>query len=289
MTEALYTHSTYHNVYDSRQEMQTLWSRMGTAWRQDPGNVPEMQIPLLEQRTTEVKEVMPAPKDPVKNAEWRKKLSEAGRGHVVSEETRSKISEAKKGIPKSKEHREKLAAALRGRPLPEGTKIKISEAMKGRTRSPEHCKHISEAKMGEKHPMFGKHLSPEHRRKVGDAHRGEKCRWWQGGISFEPYCQKFNNEFKERVRAFFGYRCVECGTPQNGKKLDVHHVNFNKKTCCDDSVPLFVPLCHHCHTVTTRGDRQFWEQHFTEMIDQYYGGKCYFTKEEMKQYRQAKV
>jgi hypothetical protein len=26
---------------------------------------------------------------------------------------------------------------------------------------------------------------------------------WQGGISFEPYCILFNNEFKERVREFW--------------------------------------------------------------------------------------
>src|SRR5208337_386546 len=29
---------------------------------------------------------------------------------------------------------------------------------------------------------------------------GEKSPGWKGGISFEPYCIKFNKEFKERVR-----------------------------------------------------------------------------------------
>ena len=32
---------------------------------------------------------------------------------------------------------------------------------------------------------------------------------WIGGISFDRYCIKFNNNFKERVRSFFNYTCVE--------------------------------------------------------------------------------
>lgn len=102
---------------------------------------------------------------------------------------------------------------------------------------------------------------------------------WKGGISYEPYCPKFNNRFKERVRLFFGNTCIECGTKQNGTKLSVHHVNFNKKSCCDSSVPLFVPLCHNCH-VKTNSNRDFWEQHFTEIINDYYKGKCYLTEQE---------
>jgi len=104
----------------------------------------------------------------------------------------------------------------------------------------------------------------------------------------QQYCEKFNKNFKERVRAYFGWICPECGTPQNGKSLSVHHVNYNKKSCCDPSVQrLFIPLCpevkgrQSCHAVTTSGDRKSWEKHFTEMLMGYYQGKCYFTPEEM--------
>lgn len=110
--------------------------------------------------------------------------------------------------------------------------------------------------------------------------RGSNSHMWKGGISYEPYCEKFNNDLKERVRAFFSYRCLECGSDGNGIRLAVHHVNFNKGTCCDNDRKLFVPLCSKCHGKTNR-NREYWTQHFTEIIDTLYAGKCYFTKEEM--------
>lgn len=119
--------------------------------------------------------------------------------------------------------------------------------------------------------------SPEYRNRMS----GENNPGWNGGSSFEPYCPKFNEEFKNRVRAFFNYQCAECGSPQNGKKLAVHHVNFNKQTCCDGSIPMFIPLCQACHAKTSpTKKREYWNKHFTEIIENYYSGKCYFTKEE---------
>jgi hypothetical protein len=214
---------------------------------------------------------MTLPKDPVKAAEYKRKISEKmkvlmrGCGNprynaVPTEETRRKISEGnkgkRKGIPFTEEHRKKISAAL-----------------SGRIRSEDHSKHISES-------LKGKRLSDETRAKMCIVNKGERNPNWNGGSSFEPYCVKFNKEFKERVRAFFGYRCAECGSPQSGIALPVHHVNFNKNTCCDNSYPLFVPLCPSCHSKTNH-NRIFWEYWFTEMISRLYGGKCYFTKEEM--------
>lgn len=45
---------------------------------------------------------------------------------------------------------------------------------KGKKHSDESKKKISEAKKGEKHPLFGKHLSEETKRKMSEAQRGEK-------------------------------------------------------------------------------------------------------------------
>ena len=46
---------------------------------------------------------------------------------------------------------------------------------------------------------------------AGKIKTGEKNSNWNGGTSFEPYCTKFTPEFKERVRAFWGYKCANCG------------------------------------------------------------------------------
>ena len=116
---------------------------------------------------------------------------------------------------------------------------------------------------------------------------------WYGNATYydnPQYCEKFNAEFKERVRAFRGYICLGCGKPQdviNDKKLSIHHVHYDKKMCCNGSPHDVVPLCTSCHT-KTNCDRDYWEDHFTEMI---YAndptGKCFFTKEEMKEYKKS--
>jgi len=112
---------------------------------------------------------------------------------------------------------------------------------------------------------------------------------WYGNINYHDdrpqYCEKFNARFKERVRAFRGYVCFECGTPQNGKKLHTHHVHYDKKMCCNGSPQDIVPLCHSCH-VTSNHNRDYWEDHFTELIYlQDPEGKCFFTEQEMKVYK----
>ena len=200
------------------------------------------------------------------SAETRRKISEEGKGRKHSEETRKKMSVANKmRAPPSAETRRKISEAWKLRaPTSEETRRKLSEARIGKPRSEETIR-----KMRENMP------------------KGEKSVHWMGGVSFFPYCQKFNNEFKERVRAFFNHQCVECGTPQKEKKLGVHHVNFDKQSCCNDTFPLFVPLCPSCHTKTNH-NREYWEQYFTDMINKYYGGKCYYTKEEMPAIKRVK-
>lgn len=91
---------------------------------------------------------------------------------------------------------------------------------------------------------------------------GENNHMWNGGSSFEPYCPKFNEAFKESIREAFGRVCFLCPTTEveNGRKLSVHHVNYNKDCLCDDSVCEFVPLCIQCHA-KTNGDRDYWEAH----------------------------
>lgn len=98
---------------------------------------------------------------------------------------------------------------------------------------------------------------------------GENHPNWHGGSSFEPYCQKFNPEFRERVRAFFDYRCVICGKSQeeNGRKLMVHHVDYLKKACCDTS-----------HHAKTNFNRPYWQATLRRIIIDKYGGQCYLPK-----------
>lgn len=96
---------------------------------------------------------------------------------------------------------------------------------------------------------------------------GENAHNWMGGTSFEPYCPKFNEIFKESIREKFGRVCFLCPTTEeeNGRKLCVHHVNYNKDCLCDDSDCEFVPLCNKCHTKTNH-NREHWESLIMEKL-----------------------
>lgn len=106
----------------------------------------------------------------------------------------------------------------------------------------------------------------------------DKSSNWQGGISFEPYCPKFNEAFKESIREKFGRTCFLCPTTEQSQmedmssqgnrafRLAVHHVNYNKDCLCDDTVCEFVPLCLKCHGKINY-DREYWEEIIMEKLE----------------------
>jgi uncharacterized protein YifN (PemK superfamily) len=155
---------------------------------------------------------------------------------------------------------------------------------KGKITSEETKRKLSEMRKGKKNPMYGivspfkgKHHTDESKHKLSEGSKGNKNRGdqkgdknsqWRGGISFEPYCVKFNEEFKEYIRSKFGHKCFLCPTTQaeNGKKLSVHHVNYNKDCGCDgDKTCNFVPLCKSCHTGTNT-NREYWQKRITDKL-----------------------
>jgi len=170
---------------------------------------------------------MPAPKDPVKNTEWRRKIGEWNKGKKISEEQKIKLSKIHKGRIMSEEWRKKLSESHRGKkhPMSEETRRKIRESNTGKHPSEETRRKLSKAQRG-------RITSEETRKKLSEAIKGEKHYNWKGGISFEPYCVKFDEPFRERCRNFFARMCVECGKTEeeNKAKLGVHHVNFDKMT-----------------------------------------------------------
>ena len=277
--------------------------------------------------------------------EHRKKISDSNKGKIFSEEHRKNISLANKGRKLTEEWKRKIGAASLGRViseegrrknseshkgeknvnfgkrLPESTRQKMSESRKGHITTDETREklRISNAKpkiikiCKECGVQFSIHPCRENtaifcsmkclyqwssKNLVGSAHHS-----WTGGPT--TYCEKWTMEFRERIRAFFSYQCVECGTPQNGTKLHCHHVYYNKKACClisDNGNYLsnlgitilpatfeiagdpnkFVALCTSCHKKAGGSfkTRSIWARHFEEIINIYYLGRSYLMQEE---------
>lgn len=202
--------------------------------------------------------------------ETRLKMSASKKDIIISQETRIKI---KQGVKKAYSEGRHGGGFKKGHPPTKGTTGK---------QHTEEWKANQSERMKQNNPMKNPVvcLKVSKTRKERSISSKERNSNWQGGISFEPYCEKFNEDFKKRVRLFFGDRCVECGCIPSEYRLHVHHVNFDKKSCCNDTTPLFVPLCRECHN-KTQHKRIFYQYSFTEMINYQYGGKCYLTKEEM--------
>jgi len=198
--------------------------------------------------------------------EVRKKMSESAKKRIIPDDQRKRMVQSRIGLKRTEETKLKMRVAQKNRPpISEETRLKMKVSSSERWKTP---------------------ISITTLVRMSEAKKGDKTHLWKGGISFEKYCQKFNNGFKERVRLFFGHRCVECGVEQKDvlKKLSIHHVHYDKKMCCNGSPRDVVPLCASCHAKTNTS-RDYWEHRFTELLYKNHpDGKCFYTVEEMSKF-----
>ena len=93
---------------------------------------------------------------------------------------------------------------------------------------------------------------------------------WNGGSSFGQYAIEFNDKCKESSRIRYGRICQYpgCGKTEedNGRKLDVHHIDYNKQNCSEDNL---IPLCKK-HHMKTSGKREYHIKLFKEIVKKYF-------------------
>ncbi len=97
---------------------------------------------------------------------------------------------------------------------------------------------------------------------------GEKHYFWQGGKSFEEYGVKFNNKLKEFIRTRDKYSCRECGISQKklSRKLDVHHIDYDKK---HNETNNLISLCNVCHSKTNFNRKDWTNYHSAKVLVEY--------------------
>lgn len=196
-----------------------------------------------------------------------------GRGIPRSESTKQKISIGNKGKKASKETISKLQISHTGKVRSLESRLKQAESIRGPKNhffGKHHTKESNEKNRlshigiqdGVDNPFYGKHHTMESKRNNAEKHTGEKSYGWRGGISFKPYCHKFNKRLKEAVRDRDNRTCQLCGTKENGRGLDVHHIHYDKENCQPD----LIALCNKCH-MKINGNRDYYENIFMNNLN----------------------
>jgi len=213
--------------------------------------------------------------------ETKRKIREGNEGKPRSAETKKKLSEIRR------EYYKIHSSHRKGKYHSEEAKRKMSEFWEKYYRT--HSNHFkdkhhtkeSKRKMGESikkyyrihpHPFEGKHHTEETKRKlsktnrkykhteeakrkISESEKGEKHYNWQGGISFEPYGPKFNDELKQFILRRDNYICQETGEIED---LVIHHIDYDKKN--NESINL-ITLTRSMNA-KVNFNRDYWQIHF---------------------------
>ena len=171
----------------------------------------------------------------------------------------------------SVEARRKIGLALKGKKLSKKRILIIKKShphLSGKN-------HPMYGKKGRLCPNFGKCHSIETRKKISEFNKKrfgnnpKKHPNWRGGISRKPYAFGFTEELKEMIRDYYKRKCIICLIPENGKKLMVHHIDYNKMNINPKNL---VPLCNSCHSITNY-NREYWQNYFQDVVDSLVGRK----------------
>ena len=85
------------------------------------------------------------------------------------------------------------------------------------------------------------------------------------GECYKPYPLGWTTTFKEQIRFRDNYKCQNCGCHEveNCRKLDVHHIDYNKENLNSDNL---IALCQRCHGKTNGKDRDYWIKYYQDKI-----------------------
>lgn len=116
---------------------------------------------------------------------------------------------------------------------------------------------------------FKKGMIPHNKGKPGIS--GPEHPRWRGGVSYLPYCYKFNEKLKEAVRNRDNRTCQFCNIKENGKKHPVHHIHYDKQNCHPD----LITLCISCNS-KVNSNRNYYENLFMNKLND--KGLLFWTK-----------
>lgn len=249
-TEASREYWSDEESREKKSEQQEGW------WEENPDKREDMSERLLGN------EYGSGNKDKPKSEEHRRKIGDAHRGRKLSPEHIEKMRQSKLGSEK-----EILVCVACSDSLPRDEIISNDGFCNNCITHTKLC----DCGCGEeifryrKNGKLRSYISQSHRSMhlwQDDEHRdamvafhtgrlaGDKNPNWKGGASFEPYDKNFTPEFKDKIRVRQNRICADidetCIHPE-GIKLDVHHIDGNKKNTVPENC---IALCRSHHSRT---------------------------------------
>jgi len=191
-------------------------------------------------------------------------ISKSLRGHILSKETKKKISESHKGLPvwnKGKHHSNE-------------TRKKISNNRKGIYHSSETKKKMSKSRKGLNTWSKGRHFSIETKKKMSISHLGIKNYNYKGNITPLYRLIRSLSQYKQWRSDVFqrdNWTCQTCGKRcSKGKAiyLEAHHIKEFMQIIKDNNITSVIEaqlckelwnidngitLCVECHGLTKKG------------------------------------
>ena len=83
---------------------------------------------------------------------------------------------------------------------------------------------------------------------------------WNGGIAYQGYSLSFTRKLKSQIRERDNHICQLCGctTKENGKLLEVHHIDYDKNNSKEENL---ISLCKVCHGRMhgQKANRRYWK------------------------------
>jgi hypothetical protein len=129
------------------------------------------------------------------------------------------------------------------------------------------CRNCS--KKGNNHWLYGKPMPENIWKKSVEARK----KLWANpknhprfihGEGYAPYPLEFNESLKEQIRERDNHICCNCGIKEENyhRKLDVHHIDYNKKNCSKDNL---ITLCFKCN-IKANANRDYWFAYFKYLL-----------------------
>jgi len=143
-----------------------------------------------------------------------------------------------------------------------------STSQLGKIVSKETIRKISLANTGKISSFKGKKHSEKSKKLISESQHGrcgELANNWQGGLSRYGYPWYFNNELKNKIRKRDNFTCKNCNKNEElfYRKLDVHHIDYNKENCNENNL---ITLCIYCH-LKTNTNRDYWYAYYRYIIE----------------------